>query len=70
MSVLNELKAIIQEESEALLCETHPQACRLRDDNYAHFEALVLDLIFQEEEPVSVQSALAELERELGESLL
>ena len=63
---LQALKELIQREANQLICETHPEACRLRDENYAQFEQLVLDFVFQETEPVSVQTAMAQLEQELG----
>jgi hypothetical protein len=67
MEQLAALQAIIREESEELICETHPEVCALRDANYARLEELVIDrLLGNEEEEISVQTALAELEQELG----
>lgn len=64
---MEELKAIIREESKQLICQTHPEVCALRDANYARLEELVIDrLLGNEEEEISVQTALAELEQELG----
>lgn len=68
MNKQDELKALIKDESGKLICQTHPQACFMRDQNYPQLESLVLGLIFQEEEPVSVQTALAQLEQELSAS--
>lgn len=68
MQAIQELKQIIRREADQLMCETHPEACRLRDINYPHFEGLVLDFIFKETEPVSVQTALAQLEQELSDA--
>lgn len=65
---LEELKTLVKQESDKLICETHPECCRLRDENYEHFQRLVMDFIFREEEPVSVQTAIAELEQELEHS--
>jgi hypothetical protein len=67
MEQLEALQAIIREESEQLICQTHPEVCALRDTNYARLEELVIDrLLGNEEEEISVQTALAELEQELG----
>lgn len=67
MEELAALQAIIKDESETLICATHPEVCALRDSNYPRLEELILDrLLGNEEEPISVQSALAELETELG----
>ncbi|WP_367390173.1 hypothetical protein [Lewinella sp. LCG006] len=67
MEQLAALQAIIREESEQLICQTHPEVCALRDANYARLEELVIDrLLGNEEEEISVQTALAELEQELG----
>lgn len=65
---LQELKEMIREEADNLMCETHPEACRLRDEAYSKLEQLVMDKIFEEEEPVSAQTALAEIEQELTHS--
>ena len=70
MQVIDQLKQIIREEAEQLLCETHPESCRLRDRNYPHFEGLVMDFVFREAEPVSVQTAIAQLEQELSDATL
>lgn len=67
MNTFDDLKALIREESDELICETHPEVCALRDANYDRLEELVMDrLLNSEEETVSVQTALAELEMELG----
>ena len=63
---LNELRQIIKDETNKLICETHPEVCRLRDSSYPRLETLILDFVFKEEEPVSVQTAIAELEQELS----
>lgn len=63
---MEELNQLIEEESKELICETHPKVCALRDANYAKLETLVLQMIFAEDEPVSVQTALAQVEQELG----
>ena len=65
---MNRLKSLIKREADQLRCETHPEACRMRDENYPQFEQLVLDFVFQEAEPVSVQTAMAQLEQELGDA--
>lgn len=63
--VLEELKQLILKESKELICETHPEVCALRDHNYPKLETMLMDRIFREDEPVSVQTAIAELEQEL-----
>lgn len=66
MEELTALKAIIREESEQLICETHPEVCALRDRNYPHLESILLERLLNGELEVSVQTALAELETELA----
>ena len=63
---LDQLKKMIREEADKLICETHPHVCDLRDMNYNKLEKMVTNVLFQDEEPVSIQTAFAELERELG----
>ena len=63
---LEALKQLIKEEADKLICETHPECCRLRDESYPKLEVMVLNKIFEEEEPVSAQTALAEIELELS----
>lgn len=63
-----ELKEMIREEADKLMCETHPEVCRLRDEAYSRLQSLVLDKIFEEQEPVSAQTAFAEIEQELTHS--
>lgn len=63
---MEELKDLIKQEADDLICETHPEVCALRDQNYPHLENLLLDRLLSDEESVSVQTALAELEVELG----
>lgn len=64
---MEELKALIKTETDRLICETHPEVCALRDQNYARLESIVLDrLLLSAEAEISVQTALAELETELG----
>ena len=64
---MEELKALIKTETDCLICETHPEVCALRDQNYARLESIVLDrLLLSAEAEISVQTALAELETELG----
>lgn len=65
---LQELKEMIREEADRLMCETHPEVCRLRDEAYSRLEGLALDKIFEEQEPVSAQTAFAEIEQELTHS--
>lgn len=65
MQSLDQLKAIIKEATDELICETHPEVCRLREESYPNLERLILDFVFKEEEPVSVQTAIAEIEQEL-----
>lgn len=68
MNDLQQLKQEIKTEADNLICETHPEVCRLRDEAYPRLESLVLEKIFEEEEPVSAQTALAEIETELSHS--
>jgi len=68
MTKLEELKSLIKSESDKLICETHPETCLLRDENYPHFEQIVLSFIFQDDEPTSAQTAFARLEQSLGEA--
>ena len=63
---MQELKQIIKTQTDKLICETHPEVCRMRDASYPRLESLILDFVFQEEEPVSVQTAIAEIEQELS----
>lgn len=67
MKPIDQLKSIIRQESDKLICDTHPESCRLRDMNYPHYESLVLDFVFKDEEPVSVQTAIAQVEQELSD---
>ena len=68
MDSLTELKGLIKKTADELICETHPEVCRLRDESYSKLELIVLDKMFEEEEPVSAQTALAEIEMELSHS--
>lgn len=63
-----QLKQLIQEEADQLICETHPNVCELRDQNYEQMEEQVLSFIFQDQEPVSVQTAFARMEQEMGDA--
>lgn len=63
---MEELKVIIKEITGELICETHPEVCELRDNNYPRLESLLLERLLNEESTVSVQTAIAELETELG----
>lgn len=62
------LKDLIKTEAEQLICDTHPNVCGLRDQNFPRLEELVLVQINKGKEAVSVQTALAELEQELSAS--
>ena len=64
--LFEQLLQLIREATQQLICETHPEVCRLRDSSYPRLESLILDFIFKEEEPVSVQTAIAEIEQELS----
>ncbi len=66
--MLDQLQALIKTEAEQLICDTHPNVCGLRDQNFPRLEQLVLHQITKGEEVVSVQTALAELEQELAAS--
>ncbi|MEL6661029.1 MAG: hypothetical protein AAFR36_31555 [Bacteroidota bacterium] len=63
---MEELKAIIAQITGDLICETHPEVCKLRDSNYPHLESLLHERLLNDEAVVSVQTAIAELETELG----
>ena len=63
---MEELKIIIKEITTELICETHPEVCELRDLNYPQLESLLLERLLNDEQAVSVQTAIAELETELG----
>lgn len=67
---LKELKFLIKQEADKLICETHSEVCALRDINYPHLEQLVMQLIFKDREAVSVQTALAQLDQELGDAIV
>lgn len=66
--MLDQLKSLIKTEADQLICETHPNVCALRDQNFPRLEELVLIQINKGKEAVSVQTALAELEQELSAS--
>ena len=65
--LLQDLKRAIKRETNKLICETHPNVCELRDQNYARLERLLIEEILSDkyEEPPSLQSAIASLEVEL-----
>lgn len=67
MSQMQILKAAIKTQTEALICQTHPQVCALRDQNYARLEQLLLSEIFSNKyaQAPSIQTAIASLEIEL-----
>lgn len=67
-NIINTLEALIRQEADALLCETHPRVCALRDDNYPALEGQILHILRSAAEAISVQTALAQLEQELGDS--
>lgn len=69
MKLIDQLKELIKEESDKLVCETHPEVCSMRDSSYDKLERLVLEIIFADTTPVSVQTALAFLEQELTDDL-
>ena len=62
------LKNLIRTEADRLLCETHPRVCALRDENYLSLEGQILGILHSSKEALSVQTALAQLEQELGET--
>ncbi|MEN0047860.1 MAG: hypothetical protein AAF806_12435 [Bacteroidota bacterium] len=65
---MQELKELIKEEAGKLICESHPNVCELRDQNYDQMQEQALRFIFQDEEAVSVQTALARMEQEMGDA--
>ena len=62
---MTNLTALIQEEAHNLLCETHPEVCKLRDENFLLLQEKVTAKLMASKEVISVQTALAELEQEL-----
>ena len=66
---INILKELIRREADRLLCETHPLVCALRDDSYPSLEGQILNIIQHSGKAISVQTALAQLEQELGETV-
>ena len=64
------LRSEIKSEVDKLICESHPQVCSLRDENYDSLEVRVLQYLTQDEEPISIQTAIARLESDLGDSLV
>ena len=65
-----QLRSLVKSELQKLLCETHPEVCKLRDENYNALEAKVLQYVTQDKEPISIQTAIARLESDLGDSLV
>ena len=66
-TLLDKVKSAIREHANALLCETHPNVCNLRDEDYPLLEAQILSIIQASDELISIQTALAELEETLSE---
>jgi len=64
--VLKVLQDEIKQEVEKLHCETHPEVCALRTGNYAELERMLTNNLMTREEPVSIQTAIAEVEMELS----
>ena len=69
MNEMDQLKKLIKEEVDKLVCDTHEHVCYLRDTSYPKLEESIIKIIFAEEEPVSVQTAIAELETELAQTI-
>jgi hypothetical protein len=65
---IQKLKELIKQEAEKLLCETHPSVCQLRDVNYSRLEDLVMTELEGYDYDISVQSALANIETDLGDN--
>jgi hypothetical protein len=65
---LNELKLknLIKGVCDELICETHENVCRLRDENYPNLESMIINRMFKDGQTVSAQTAIAELEMELS----
>jgi hypothetical protein len=61
------LKKHIKMEVQKLICEAHPLVCELRDQNYERLEGLILNELLSDKhtEPISIQTAIANLEMEL-----
>jgi hypothetical protein len=62
------IKDMIKHEAQKLICETHPSVCRLRDANYPHLEDMILVELGNNDFDISIQTALANLESDLGGS--
>ncbi len=58
---LEQLKALIRQVADDLLCETHPSVCNMRDKTYNELEMLVIDLS-QKYDAETVQEAFALIE--------
>lgn len=62
----NELTELIRLCADNLLCETHPLVCAMRDADYPALEAKIIQILNASADPMSVQTALAQLEDELS----
>lgn len=60
------LKDEIKQEVEKLHCETHPEVCAMRTDNYAELERMIMNGLMARVETISIQTAIAEVEMELS----
>lgn len=63
---MEQLKQLIKEETNKLICQTHPKLCQLRDQNYQKLEAMIINEVLSKKhkEPPTIQTALATLEQE------
>jgi len=68
MNALEQLKTTIAAEAGKLFCEGHPHVCALRDTNPQQLEKLVLQTLEKNEVPISVETALAQVESALSET--
>ena len=58
---MTKLIALIQKEADKLLCETHPEVCKLRDENFLLLQEKITAKLMASKEVISVQTALAAL---------
>ena len=70
-NALGELKILIRKCVDELLCETHPNVCRLRDHEHTYplLEQQVIERLMESKEPLAIQTVLANLEPALGDSV-
>lgn len=63
-----QLLELAKKQSFDLLCETHPNVCSIRDEDVDQLMVKVEQVIISHNEPISIQTAFAELEGILAET--